>query len=453
MRTLLYLTLAVVLFDPATSIHAQPTPLDLLKAYIEVDTVNPPGNETRAAEFFGKILADAGIAYETAESAPGRGNLWARLEGGDEPALILLNHTDVVPATAQTWDTDPLKAVEIDGKLHGRGVLDMKSVGIAQLEAFLALHRSGRPLTRDVIFAATADEEAGGQLGAGWIVAHHPEAFEGAGFLLNEGGSGLEREGRIVFEIEVAQKRPYWLRLVATDEPGHGSRPRSTSATTRLIAALQRIQETPFEPRISDQARSLLEGYAEFVSEDFREPLENIDEAIKDPAFLARFQEQWPGLHALIRNTCSITTLTGSNKINVVPPIASAELDCRILPDQDAAEFLAGIRERIADDHVRVEEIMLFGAAESSSDTKLYRLLEDVSRDHYSGASVLSSVLIAFTDSHFFRDLGITSYGYAPFVITEDEEGSIHGNNERLDIATFNEGVAMMTEIVDAFTR
>lgn len=96
---------------------------------------------------------------------------------------------------------------------------------------------------------------------------------------------------------------------------------------------------------------------------------------------------------------------------------------------------------------------MLFGAAESSSDTKLYRLLEDVSRDHYPGASVLSSVLIAFTDSHFFRDLGITSYGYAPFVITEDEEGSIHGNNERLDIATFNEGVAMMTEIVDAFTR
>jgi acetylornithine deacetylase/succinyl-diaminopimelate desuccinylase-like protein len=432
---------------------AQVTPLDRLKAYIEVDTVNPPGNESRAVDFFAKTFAEAGIAYETGESAPGRGNIWARLEGGDAPALILLNHTDVVPATAAAWQTDPLKAVEKDGMLHGRGALDMKSVGIAQLEAFLALHRSGRKLGRDVIFMATADEEAGGEYGAGWIVKNHPEAFAGAGFLLNEGGSGRQIGGNLVFQVEVAQKRPFWLRLTASDEPGHGSRPLPTSAPTRLIAALQRIQSNPFPPRVTPQVREMFAAYSRMYPLEDREALRRIDESIRDPAFLTAFQAKWPDLHALIRNTCSITMLTGSDKINVVPPVASAELDCRILPDQSAEEFLAGIEERIADDHIRVETLLLFGAAESSSETGLYREIERVTRKHYPSAAVVSTVVGGFTDSHFFRDLGIVSYGYAPFVLTPDITGSAHGNDERIGIAAFNEGVEVLTELVEAFTR
>ena len=451
--TVLTSACAAVCLAWASAASAQDSPLDLLKAYIEVDTVNPPGNETRAVEFFGKILDAAGIPYEMAESAPGRGNLWARLEGGSEPALILLNHTDVVPATRESWDTDPLKAVEIDGMLHGRGALDMKSTGIAELEAFLALHRGGRKLNRDVIFMATADEEAGGDFGAGWLVKNHPEAFAGAGFLLNEGGSGREIAGHRVFGIEVAQKRPYWLRLTATDEPSHGSVPHVTSAPTRLIAALQRIHDQPFPPRVTDHVRDMFLGYSRVFPEQYRDQLRHIDQAIKDPAFLADFQAKYPELHALLGNTCSITVLEGSNKINVVPPVASAELDCRILPDQDADEFLKGIEQRVADDHIEVEKMLLFGAAESSSDTGLYRLLEQVTKEHYPDVDVLSVVASGFTDSHFFRDLGIVSYGYAPFVITPDVMASVHGNNERLDISTFNEGVEMLTEIVNDFTR
>ena len=436
----------------SATLFAQSTPLERLKTYVEIDTTNPPGNESRGVAFFEAIFSAAGIAYETAESAPGRGNIWARLDGGDAPGLVLLHHIDVVPATPEAWDTDPLRAVEINGELYGRGTLDTKSLGIMHLEAFLALHASGRPLNRDVIFMATADEEAGGYFGAGWLVANRLEIFDGVGFVLNEGGRGMQSAGGGTwFQIELAQKRPYWLRLTATDEPGHGSRPLPTSATTRLIAALQRIHASPFEPRIIGPVREMFLGIAEHADPRWREPLRAIDEAILDPEFLAEFQAELPGLHALIRNTCSITMLTGSQKINVVAPTAVAELDCRILPDQDAAEFLQGMRARIDDEHIEIEEMMLFSPAATSSDTGLYSLLVQKTREHFPAAAVAPSVLGGFTDSHFFRDIGIASYGYAPVVRTVAQSQGVHGNNERIGIEAFNRGVQIMTEIVLAF--
>jgi acetylornithine deacetylase/succinyl-diaminopimelate desuccinylase-like protein len=419
--------------------------------YIEIDTINPPGNEIRGARFFAEIFDAVGIDYEIAESAPGRGNIWARLEGGDEPALVLLHHIDVVPATVSAWDSDPLVATVRDGLLFGRGTLDTKSLGIMHLEAFLALHESGRSLNRDVIFMATADEEAGGYFGAGWLVENRPEIFADVGYLLNEGGRGTESGGQISFQIELAQKRPYWLRLTATDEPGHGSRPLSTSAPTRLIAALQRIQETPFEPRIVPSVREMFARIADSVDPVWQAALADIDTSIKDSEFAARFQAAEPSLHALIRNTCSITMLTGSQKINVVPPTSSAELDCRILPDQDAAEFLEAIRSRVADDQIEIEQIMLFSAAASSADTNLYSLLEASIQKHFPSAGIAPGVTTGFTDSHFFRDIGIESYGYNPAVRPAAAASSVHGNNERIGIATFNQGVDIMVETVRTF--
>jgi len=441
--------LICALVSPA---HAQTTPLEKLETYIEIDTTNPPGNETRGAEFFAAIFDAEGIPYEMAESAPGRGNIWARLKGGDKPGLILLHHIDVVPATRESWVTDPLKAVEIDGELYGRGTLDTKGLGIMHLEAFLALHRSGQSLNRDVIFMATADEEAGGLFGAGWLVENRREIFDGVGYLLNEGGrSVISSGGKISIRIELAQKRPYWLRLTATDEPGHGSSPLPTSATTRLIAALQRIHETPFEPRIVKPVRDMFSAIADNVDPKWREPLLNIDQAILDPQFVADFQAELPGLHALIRNTCSITMLSGSQKINVVSPTAQAELDCRILPDQDSDAFLEGIRARVDDDQIEIEKIMLFSAAESGSDTPLYRLLVDKTLAHLPTAGIAPAVSTGFTDSHFFRDIGVASYGYVPSLRTETQSAGVHGNNERITIDAFNQGVGIMTEIVETF--
>ena len=178
-----------------------------LQSYIRVDTINPPGNEAAGVQFFKAILDAEGIPYETAESAQGRGNIWARLQGGDQPALLPLHHMDVVPANKATWHTDPLSGEIKDGYVYGRGALDTKSSGILHLAAFVALHGSKTTLNRDVIFAdGSADEEAGGFFGVGWLVKNRPELFKGVGYVINEGASGQIQGGRTQFGIEVTQK-------------------------------------------------------------------------------------------------------------------------------------------------------------------------------------------------------------------------------------------------------
>ena len=160
-------------------------PIELLSEFVSIDTINPPGNESRAVDFYAKIFEREGIEYFTGESAPGRGNIWARIKGGDLPALILLQHTDVVPASKDYWETDPMVAEIRDGYLYGRGVIDMKGAGISHLISFIRMHRENKKLKRDLVFLATADEEAGGLYGAGWMIENHPEVFEGAGYLFS----------------------------------------------------------------------------------------------------------------------------------------------------------------------------------------------------------------------------------------------------------------------------
>ncbi len=448
------LSIAALLLGHAGAAHAgaPDDALARLKAYVEIDTTNPPGNESRGVAFLAGVLGAQGIEYETAEPAPGRGSIWARLRGGDEPALLLLHHIDVVPASPETWQTDPFEAVERDGFVHGRGTLDTKGLGIMHLEAFLALARGGRPLRRDVVFMATADEEAGGAYGAGWLVEHRPELFEDVGFVLNEGGVTLRRGSRVEVSIEVAEKVPAWLRLSARGTGGHGSVPLPDPATTRLVAALQRLADRPFAPRVLEPVRAVFEATAGAVGEPWASELRDIDRAIAEPGFLERLQAEHPMLHALLRNTCSLTVLSGSTKVNVVPSRAHAELDCRMLPDQDPEAFVESLRKRIDDDGIEIEQLVVFSAASSSPDTELFRLLERVSRERFPGAVVFPGVSTGFTDSHFFRDLGIPSYGYLPAAIPAADMSGAHGDDERISVEEFQRGVAVMMELVETFS-
>ena len=421
-----------------------------LQAFIKIDTINPPGNESRAVEFLANILDAEGIPYETAESAPGRGNLWARLEGGDEPALIMLQHTDVVPADLKYWTTDPLSGEIRDGFLWGRGTLDMKGTGISQLATFIALHRAGVPLNRDVVLVATADEEAGGFFGAGWLVKEHPEIFAGAGLLINEGGNGEETEEDIVFSVEVTQKVPVWLRLTAVDTPGHGSMPNASSSVTRIVDALGILRQNPFEPRIVPAVDRMFQSLSESAAPEWADAYANIAGAIRDPGFPEKLQAHSAFLHALTRDTCSMTRLGASNKINVVPPEAWAEIDCRILPDRPSDVFVEELRALIAGTGVDVEVIMAFTPAVSETNTLLYRAIEDVTSERYPGSRVMPSVASGFTDSHFTRDLGIASYGFDPIVVPEAEFSRIHGNDERVNVEAFRRGVGDHLAIIRA---
>ncbi len=422
-----------------------------LQDYIRVDTRNPPGNEILGARFFAEVFDREGIPYEIAESAPGRGNIWARLEGGDEPGLVLLHHMDVVPADPDYWTTDPLSGeLKDDGFIYGRGALDTKTGGILHLAAFLALHRSGVPLRRDVIFMATADEEAGGMFGAGWLVEERPEIFENVGFLLNEGGGGTQVGDEVEFGVEVTQKVPYWLHLTTVGEPGHGSRPRTSSAVTELVEALARVSAHQFEARIVPAVDVHFKGAAPAHPEPWRTRFRDMATAIREPGVLRELQEYEPGLHALTRNTCSVTRLMGSDKINVVPPRADAELDCRLLPDQDPDAFLAELGEVLGPE-VDVEVLMGFTPAVSTTDTELYRIVEEATLDAFPGASFNPQVVGGFTDSHFFRDLGIVSYGYEATATPLEDASGVHGNDERVSEANVRRGVAVTLEIVERF--
>ncbi|MDG2251518.1 MAG: M20/M25/M40 family metallo-hydrolase, partial [Gammaproteobacteria bacterium] len=357
-----------------------------LQDFIRIDTINPPGNESRAVDFYAEIFEAEGIDYETAESAPGRGNIWAKIEGGDEPSLILLQHTDVVPAEEEFWTIDPLSGDIRDGYILGRGTRDMKGLGVIQLATFLSLHRSGVELNRDVIFLATADEEAGGYFGVGWLIDNRPEIFEGAGILLNEGGGGSRSEdGDIVFGVEVTQKVPVWLRLNAIDIPGHGSSPRTTSSVTRIIQALNILLENPFPPRIIGPVSDYFSELSVDMDANWGPSYADISNAITDPAFVTRLHAARPGHNSLIRDTCSMTRMSGSTKINVIPPEAWAELDCRILPDKPSEQFISELRDLIGSTGVTIETIMAFTPAISETNTRLFAAIESVTQELHPG--------------------------------------------------------------------
>ena len=420
-----------------------------LQNFIRVDTINPPGNESRAVDFYAEIFEAEGIEFETAESAEGRGNIWARLEGGDEPGLILLQHTDVVPAEEEFWTIDPLSGDIRDGYILGRGTRDMKGLGIIQLATFLSLHRSNAELNRDIIFLATADEEAGGFYGVDWLIKNRPDIFDDAGILLNEGGGGSRNEdGDIVFGVEVTQKVPVWLRLNSIDTPGHGSSPRTTSSVTRIVQALNILLENPFPPRIIGPVAEYFSELSVDMGQEWGPAYADINAAISDPAFVEKLHSARPGHNSLIRDTCSMTRLSGSTKINVIPPEAWAELDCRILPDKPSERFIDELENMIGDTGVTIETIMAFTPAISETNTRLFTAIESVTQELHPGSRVLPSVSTGFTDSHFTRDLGIVSYGFNPLITNSGEHTGVHGNDEQVGESAFRRAVNDFAAVV-----
>ncbi len=425
--------------------------VERLSQYLQIDTINPPGNESRGVEFLSRILEESKVPYETAESAPGRGNLWAKLEGGDRPALVLLHHIDVVPANRKYWSFDPLSGEIKNGYVYGRGAIDTKGLGIAQLQAFLALKQSGLKLNRDVLLIATADEEAGGFFGAGWLVKEKPEIFKNVGYLLNEGGSTRTFGDRRAVLVEVTQKVPLWLKLTSYGRPGHGSSPQVQTSVTRLVRGLKRISETEFPVEVIDPVKQMFEAMAPFVGEYDRKRYANMGDIGRDENYLLRLKLSNPGAHALLRNTCSITRLEGSSKINVVPAEAHAEIDCRLLPNQNPDAFIQDLKKIINDNEISIEKIMVFTPAVSKTNTPLFDTITSVSESVF-GAPVVPTVSTGFTDSHFFRDLGITSYGYSPFAFRPDEFAGVHGNDERVSVRNIVEGIKTFYSVLEDFT-
>lgn len=419
--------------------------------YLRVDTTNPPGNEIRAAEFFQKLLAKEGIASEIHESAPGRANILARLKGdGSKPAVILLNHMDVVPADMRYWTVDPFGGERKDGYVWGRGAIDMKGLGVAQVMSMIALKRAGTPLAADIVFLGTADEEAGGFMGAGYMVANHFDLVKDAGVVLSEFGAiSTDEAGKVrYYGASATEKAPLWLKMTATGVPGHGSTPRPDTSVTRLIEALHRISKHQTALKVEPVVQKFFADTAQFApTPALRSIMEDVTKALENPVFATEFTgDRWR--NASVRNTISITMLEGSNKVNVIPPQVTAQLDVRLLPSEDPERFIAELKSVIADDSITLERTMSFAPSASPMDSEFHRVLTAVAARHDPGAIITSQMLSGFTDCHFFREKDIPCYGFMPFRLSGKELGGVHGNDERLSEENMIRGTQMMLEIV-----
>lgn len=464
MRIIPATTLALMLLAGRVPAQPQPrTPLDwgalgdetvrTLSEYLRVDNTNPPGNELEGALFLKRILEREGIEaqiLDTAQLGRGRANLYARLRGdGSKKAIALVHHIDVVPADSRYWTQPPFSGAVKDGYIWGRGALDMKGDGIMHLMAMIALKRSGVPLTRDIVFIANADEELG-STGAEVFVARHPDLLKDVEYLITEGGDNAVEKGRVVYYgVGIAEKRTAWQRLTVRGTPSHGSRPTKLNPVPRLVAALDRIAryETPLH--VTPGVQKYFADIARDYRGEQRRWLSNARAAVANPRARAWLTSNvyW---NAILRNTISLTALQGSNKTNVIPAEASAELDIRLLPDQGADEMLATLKRVVGDTAVHFTPLLAPKTPlENPIATDLFRAIERAARERTPGATITTPMLTGATDRPVYRRLGIITYGLDPFQVegAESQRG-VHGNDERVSVENAKFGVKFVYDIL-----
>jgi acetylornithine deacetylase/succinyl-diaminopimelate desuccinylase-like protein len=430
----------------------------ILQQYLQVDTTNPPGNELRACTFLKKILDAEGIENQVFEYAPGRGDLWARIRANTTPAkrpLILLNHTDVVTSDPSHWKVPPFSGQILDGILYGRGAVDMKNEGLAQLMAMIMLKEEKVPLNRDVIFLAVADEEVD-STGSMWFIAHQRPLLENAEFLINEGGEntlGSDGQPRFI-GVDVGEKSPFWLHVVAHGRPGHASRPNPDSAPDRLVRALNRIvdYQTPYQ--VLPVAQEFASQLARKAPPADAAKLRDLQSSLKDPGFQAEVAKN-ELLNAMLRNTIQVTMFGGSEQTNVIPPEAWANLDVRLLPGQDPTAFLETLRHIIDDPNVTVSpQNSDFRIANyETTDTELFAAIQKASAVYFPGSPVSPIITTGYNENQLYRPLGIHSYGYNAYAPTAEENASEHGNNERIRLDDVRRSFRIFYDVIRSVTQ
>ena len=424
--------------------------VSILSRYIQIDTTNPPGSELKAAVFLKAILDSEGIEARVIESAPGRANLYARLRGnGAKKALILMHHMDVVPADAKLWREPPFSGLVKGGEIWGRGSLDNKGGGVMELVTLLALKRQGVALKGDLIFLGTADEEAGGVFGAGYLLDKHPELFKDVNVVLNEGGGiRIGDDGRVrLYSVGVAEKVPLWLKLTAPGTSGHAASPGDNQAVLKLVAALNRLAAYQSQIKVIPEVQKFYADSAATTPANRREQYLDLRKSLEDPTFAAEFLKDRSN-NARVRNTISITGIKGSDKINVIPAEASAEVDVRLLPGEEPQVFVSELRRVLADDSLKIDILLSRTAATSPTSPEAMEVITDYAKTNDPGALVLFPVGSGFTDCHFFRAKGIPCLGFLPQRSTSSSEGLVHGVDERMSIERLNSGIRAMYEIV-----
>jgi acetylornithine deacetylase/succinyl-diaminopimelate desuccinylase-like protein len=428
-----------------------------LRNILRLDTRNPPGNETRAAEYLRDVLQQEGIASQIVGPSPDRGSIIARLKGdGSAPPILLMSHTDVVAVEPEKWTHGPFAADIADGYIYGRGALDMKDMVAMELMTMLLLKRAGLPLTRDVIYMAEADEEVGGYDGAGWVVDHHPELIQ-AEYALNEGGgSGFEINERRYYTVQTAEKGTARFRLRATGRPGHGSVPHQDNAIIKLAEVLSKLGSTRTPVHFTASARGYIAGIASTqppeVAEQFRAILASEDSADAAIDKLPVEEHIRYSLHAILRNTVSPTMLRAGSQINVIPSEAEAFLDARTLPGWTPEMFLEELRALFGED-IEIDFLEPSIPLEADPDSPLFEVIKSVLKRHEPDATPIPTLLTGATDAKHVARLGTKVYGFSPELYIPGSNGwsGVHGHDERISIQAVQWGLRVLYEVVAQF--
>ncbi len=442
-----------------------------LRGLIRIPSVNPPGGgpdvaagrdprggETAAARYCAEVLSGDGIEAEVIELTEGRGSVVARLRANGpatDPPLILLSHIDVVPVDAESWTRDPFGGELVDGMVWGRGAVDMKNMVAMELGVMLALKRSGAELRRDVIFAAVADEEAGGEHGARGLVEQRPELFHDAdgrpaAAAVNEvGGYSMTIGDHRFYTVQVAEKGIAWTRVRTTGTPGHGSMPHPDNAAIKLanavaaIAADQATRPMRIIPVVADFLSGIgLADVAELAERDPEAASAALEAAVDDPV-LRR------SIDAMLRDTVTPNVVHAGKKVNVIPGAGEAEIDVRTLPGTDQAALLAHLQGVVGND-ATVESVVSLPAVEWPADAEIVDLMHQALRAADPEGTSVPMMITPGTDAKALAQIGIPCYGFAPLRLDPDVPflSVFHGHDERIPVSALAFGLPVLADVV-----
>lgn len=423
--------------------------LSYLSDLIQINTSNPPGNETQVVEFLQAVLANEGIESNVYWDDPARANLVVRIKGnGSKQPVLIMGHTDVVGVQAENWDEEPFGGLRKDGWLYGRGSLDDKDTVAAGLMVILLLHRNAIELDRDVIFLAEAGEEGTPEVGINYMVEHHWDEIS-AEYALAEGGGGVLENGRVTLVgIQTTEKMPRRVTLVAHGTAGHGSMPRMDNAVTALARAVAKAGAWQTEMRLNGTTTNYFERLATIAEPADAHRYLNVADPDETDAIQQHFLQNYPYHYSILRTSVVPTVLDGGFRRNVIPSQASAILDIRMLPDEDVEGFYEQLANVIDDPNIEIvpEKIYRPAAPPSGIDNQMFETLERVAAQVYPDALVVPRMSTGATDMSQVRAMGIPAYGIAPIRSVEEQNSGngAHSDNERVSEKAFTDFLRFM---------
>jgi acetylornithine deacetylase/succinyl-diaminopimelate desuccinylase-like protein len=442
---------------PSTDItHITDEALVWLQDLVRINTTNPPGNELLAAKYIGTVLQKENIPFEIIESTPGRGFLVARLNAGPFPdpsrALILMAHLDVVGVDKTKWTVDPFGGVIKDGYIYGRGVIDDKGMLAANLAVFISLKRTGARLNRDIILLAEGDEEAGGEDGMIFAVQKHWDKIAAA-YAINEEGRVIVANGKVQYVgIQAAEKVPVNVNVIATGTSGHGSIPRPDNAVVHLAAAVEKIGGYEAPVQLNTITRAYFEGLAKIEDDETSKWMRALETSDRQE-HASRILSQSPIWNSMMRDTIAPTMLQAGIRVNVVPSMARATLNIRLLPGNLLEPLLGKLTQLVNDPQVRFEPQTSVGQPAPSSpvDSDFFNEITLTAANEFPGVTVIPMMSTGATDSQQLRLRSVKAYGLLPFPLPEGEVMRMHADDERLPVDSFRKGVLFLDHIIAGF--